>query len=248
MKKFNCLLLILLFIPCGIKANIMDKKEVVSINEKYYKTTYYLNPNYFPLSTISNSSSNSIEITKEEYDSIDEQIITNGNASVETTYKKLTTYILESGNYFRYKVVLTWKNFPKVRSYDIIAIGFYPSVKMRGTIPNFSQKYCKKNNDCKTITTNNPQKFTQGVGTTFKLPEGDLTSLSQTFYFDVEKNTDATIIKQIAAGDYSHSIRSVSLSEGKNYTATQNGISIIGTNANYFDDIGNATAVWTGNW
>ena len=245
MKKNMFLILIVILIgPSFVKANNDNIYKVVSFAEKYYKTVYYSSNDYSTMSINPGLYFKTEEISKEEYD---HNVMVNA-ASIETTYKKLTTYILKSGDYYRYKVVLSWKNFPKIRSYDIIGIGFYPSVKIKGTTLFFTQEYCKKSEGCKTSTTHNPQKFSSGAGTSFKLPEGDLTSLTQTFYFNVDKNTDATIVKQSAAGDYAHAIKTVSISQAKNYTVNSLGISVVGTNANNFDGIDSATAIWTGKW
>ena len=96
-------------------ANSSTDFRIISQSEKYYKT-YGL--------------TNTTEITKNEYDEAEiNEKNQRGNGASETTYKKLTTSILSNGSRYRYKTVLTWKNFPSVRSYDVIGIGHYSNVK-----------------------------------------------------------------------------------------------------------------------
>lgn len=161
--------------------------------------------------------------------------------------KKLTTYILTNGSYYRYKAVLNWKTFPKVRSYDTIAIGHYASVEKRGSV-YFSQTYCDLNNDCRTIQAYYPQTFSTGSAATFKVPSGDLSSLSQTIYFDVQKSVDATVISQKAAGDYAHAVQTVTVAQAKNFSVSTLGINFNSSSVNLYDEISPATALWSGSW
>lgn len=228
--------------------------ELVSESTKYYKTvTYYrndislsnimLNANYIPYSE-------TIEITEDEYLNADEDnyIIYANPVSVETTYKKMTSSILSNGSYYRYKNVLVWKNMPATRSYDIIAIGFFQSVKLHGS-SYFLQEYCYTSGTCSSTTSNSPQVFSSGAGTTFKLPTGTLSSLSQTFYFDVEKNTTSTIASQYAYSDYAHATSTISLANAKKYTVSQSlGIVLDSSVESYYDTISTANASWSGSW
>ncbi len=241
--------------PISIFAKETDEDgfEVVSKEEKYYKTVTPNNNTAYALKNIGSLSNNNdlgytVEITKEEYDNYDEsrnQPYT--SSSIETSLKKLTTYILTNGSYYRYKAVLNWKSFPKVRSYDTIAIGHYASVEKRGSI-FFSQTYCDLNNDCRTIQAYYPQSFPAGSAATFKVPSGDLSSLSQTIYFDVQKSVDATVISQKAAGDYAHAVKTVTVAQAKNFSVSTLGINFKSSSVNLYDEISPATALWKGNW
>ena len=137
----------------------------------------------------------------------------------------MTTSITKNGNYYRFKNVLHWKSIPSTRSYDIIGIGHYQSVAIYGTT-HFNQEYCFNSGACYNSTTNYPQIFSSGAGTSFQLPSGSLSSLDQTFYFDVQKNTSATITTLKAVGDYSHATSSISLENSKKYTINISGISL----------------------
>lgn len=226
---------------------IVSAEEIDSSHEetKYYKTMTYENMELGEKQIITLTT----EITQEEYDNVNVETvnISRASASTETTYKKMTTTITQNGNYYRYKNRLVWKNIPKVRSYDIIGIGFLASVKVKGNT-FFEQDYCYDSGSCYTSTTNYPQTFSTGVGTSFAIPTGDLSSLSQTFYFDVEKNTSYTIVSQKAYGDYSHATSTVSLANSKKYSVASGGISLDTTIYNSYDAINKATASWSGSW
>jgi hypothetical protein len=223
---------------------------VVSENIKYYKTVTYKNNNQL-YSLNNNFISETFEVSEEEFNLglKNSNIVLYGYSGViETNYKKMTTTIASNGNYYRYKVVLNWKNIPATRSYDIIGIGFLGSVKVRNDL-NFIQEYCTSSSSCTSSTANYPQIFTSGAGTTFKLPTGTLTSLKQTLYFDVEKNTTSTIILQEAYGDYSHATSSISLTNAKKFSVVANvGISLNSSITSYYDAIGVAKAGWEGTW
>ena len=194
--------------------------------------------------------SNTYEISENEYEEINQ--ITNEDCNnrtsvtVETTYKKMTTTIAQNGNYYRYKNVLIWKNIPSTRSYDIIGIGHYASVKVAGNI-HFVQTY-KKNGITYTTNSSYEKIVSNGVGVVFKVPTGTLSSLKQELYFDVEKNVNATIIKQIAAGDYSHATTNISLNDAKKFTINTTGILLDNSIYSSYDDINTATVIWTGTW
>lgn len=227
-----------------------DEYEIVSQEEKYFKTVTF--PNFINSSTLSldNSyTSYTVEVTKEEYDSYkDNKISTYSGESIEEVYKKNTIYLLSNGSYYRYKTVVNWKNFPSVRSYDTIAIGHYASVKLRGTV-HFEQEYCETNGNCRTLNTHFPRTFDSGSAATFKLPDGSLKSLTQTLYFDVEKAvTDAKVIKQVAAGTYSHANRDVQLNPALTYRVSVSGIVYNDNYLKYFDRMQPVEATWQGSW
>lgn len=244
---FSIVLLTLMFLPLGVFADeTIDKGfSVVAQEEKYYKTVIPIINNLSKMDQ--NSKSYTVEVTKEEYESSN-NIQTYDYSYVETTYKRMTSYILTNGSYYRYKVTLHWKNFPKVRSYDTIAIGHNASVKVRGSI-NFDQTYCDLNNSCKTINIYYPKITTTGSGATFKLPTGDLTALSQTIYFDVEKNVnDAKVISQKAVGDYSHAVKTVTSTQARKYNISIIGITLDSSIIDSFDEMSSTTTLWEGSW
>lgn len=241
------LLIISIMIPLNTFALDNSVFEILSEESKYYKTTVIQqssNINSILLTPISYTE----EISKEEFDSYENNDInTNSTAFVESTYKKLTTTLSSNGSKYRYTVTLDWKNFPKVRSYDTIAIGHYASVRVSGGL-HFSQSYCISGGDCRTIQTYYPYTSDTGSAATFKVPKGTMTSLSQSLYFDVVKNTASTVISQRASGDYAHAIETVSVSKAMDYKVTNSGITYSASSYKSFDEISVAEAIWNGTW
>lgn len=252
-KKLRLIIAILLTIiiaPMSASAKeklINDEFELLAETTKYYKTI--TERNITQLDLLQFPTTRSIEITEEEYDAaqIDNIMQTFGSSTIETSYKKLVTSILSNGSMYRYKTTLTWKTMPKVRSYDSIAIGHYSSVRYNANF-NFTQTYCLTSGTCKTLTTYYPQYFTAGASATFKVPEGNLSSLSQTLFYDVTKNVNATIISQKAYGDYSHATDTVTVAQAQNFTVGTSGIQFNDNTSNYYDEIDPAVATWSGTW
>ncbi len=248
MKKGVLILLILMAIPIVVSA---EDKELVSVT-KYYKTINFANSENFAYSMNENTKSYSVEISKEEYESYKDNCLilplSATNGYTETNYKKMTTSIAKNGTTYRYKVILEWKTIPNTRSYDIIGIGFPSSVKPESSV-SFVQNYCYSNGDCDTETVYTPYIGTYGVGASFSLPSGSLSSLNQILYVDMEKaNNSSTIIKQYAYGDYAHATETISYSNAQKYTVESGGIILKSTIANYYDSINTANATWTGSW
>lgn len=242
MKKKFLLLLFIYMLPCIVFAS--DDFEVLSEDIKYFKTiTHNVGCDLY---SFNDSLSESYEIAKEEYEQ--QSSVSERSTTIETTYKKMTTSILSVNSYYRYKVKLEWKNIPKVRSYDTIAIGFGASVKNLGS-PIFNEKYCVTNGNCYNVSGYVHSYIGRnGIGITFSVPTGKLDSLEQTMYFDVQKNTSSTIITQYAYGDYAHATKSVSLSKASDYTVTTGGINHSSDSITYYDEISTARATWSGSW
>lgn len=226
-----------------ILVNAQEDEEVVAETTKYYKTITF-NNSVCAVSGMCNDSI-TVEVSKEEYDNFVEP--ETRDTTVETTYKRLNSSITQVSGRFKYKALLTWKNMPSKRSYDIIGIGFYQSVRIENNDTFFHQDYCISGGSCQTTYLNYPQKFAGGAGTSFLLPSGTLTSLSEEFYFYVEKNTTATIIEQLAASDYAHATKTISLANSKKYTVGPTGITHNG-NSSYYDAMNSADAYWHGTW
>ncbi len=247
MKKFVVLFSILYAIsPLAIFASQIEEDILETFNTKYYKTVT-IQSSVQSFSNETNNNSYTVEISRDEYESYNPMIDAN-STTIETTYKKMTTSISKVDSHYRYTVTLEWKNIPKVRSYDTIAIGFPSSVKV-ATTPIFAENYCVTNDDCYTST---GYKYSyvgsNGVGVTFQVPTGNLSSLNQKMYFDVEKNTQSTILRQFAYGDYAHATSSVTLSDSKKYTVGTTGIVFESGVINKYDAIDCAETTWSGNW
>lgn len=247
LKKFFLYVLFALIVPFDVFA---AELEVASKVEKYYKTTVVNSgiSNYAETDSIHYLTTTE-EITEEEYNSFDENSIVPLSlyGYVETNYKKLTIEILKDASKFRYQATLDWKTIPKVRSYDTIAIGHYASVKASGTA-FFKQRYCATNGVCKTSSTYYPQTFVSGSSATFHLPTGDLTSLIQTFYFDIEKAVDETIIRQVVTADYAHAVKTVKITDAIKLSVSNAGIKLDNSIQDSYDEISPAEATWTGSW
>lgn len=240
-----------IMIPFVIKAeevnNENELETVLSETTKYYKTITFNDS--VCVAGLNNLCNNSItyEVSKEEYDSAPQnEVRTVNDALIETTYKRLTSTIAQSGTRYKYKANLYWKTIPSTRSYDIMGIGFYASVKVANDDIFFQQDYTKNGTNY-TSYTYYPQVFTNGGGCSFQLPSGTLTYLNQELYFYVEKNTTATIIQQLAAADYAHATSTISLNNSKKYEIDSTGITHNG-NSSYYDAMNSADAYWYGTW
>ena len=237
-------------LPVFVKAEALADDYVEST--KYIKTvTHYRSNPLQPLGTYNIADySVSYEVSEEEYNNAGTEAILTRDASgsFETTYKRMTVSISQNGSYYRYKNILFWKTIPAVRSYDIIGIGFYSNLQLHSGV-NFLQEYCYSGGSCTSSTTNYPQTFTAGAGTTFKLPTGSLYYLKETMYFDLEKKVNVTLITQDAYGDYSHATSTITLNNAKKYSVVgSSGIVLDSSITSYYDSISCAHAYWTGTW
>ena len=222
------------------------ESEIIKEETKYLKT---ITKNSDGLLN-NKKSSISYEITEDEYNKANRvnNITNDSSGTTETTYKKLTVSISNNGSYYRYKATLVWKNFPTIRSYDIMAIGFYSNLKPHSNI-NFIQEICYSGGTCLSNNEGTRATFNSGVGVSFALPTGSLSSLKQILYFDVEKKNSTTLVMQDAYADYAHAVRNVSSSDSKKYSVIgSSGIVLQSSVENYYDAIDPAHAVWYGTW
>lgn len=243
-KKIFILLLIFYLFPTIAKAMELDY-TLVSQSEKYFKTTIINNDaNLYS----SESNLHTVEITKEEYDNYNENTLMPKGNIVQTEYKKMTVQILENGTKYKYIAILEWKNMPKVRSFDTLAIGFYQSVK--ATQLTFNTYYCINNSTCYTQYNYYSKNSSTGVGATFELPTStSVKTLKHTLTVTVDKNvTDATIIEQKATADYSHATKVVTLSQAQDYNINTTGIHFQNNISSYYDDISFASTTIECNW
>ena len=269
MKKRVLLLLIvavLLVIPTIVKANENDNSSsyntknavLVGTTTRYLKTiNVYENVEKDSFGNIVKAdlvSSDTYDLTKEEYDNADidvsKTLVTRSTTTVETTYKRMTTTLSYSNNTYRYQNQVNWKNFPSVRSYDVIGIGHYSDVTISGS-PYFELEYYTTMGIHFKTYYYNSSSFSMGESATFMLPLPNLSSLSIYYYYDVQKtNPYGTVTSQVAAGDYAHGIdSSLTLSEALNHdVAATLGIVHDSSVANKFDTINEAEVYWSGSW
>lgn len=246
-KIISYLLVVLLIIPINALALAQnsDELKIVSQNTKYYKTIEYIE-NDSLLYSNKKPLVETIEITKEEFDNSEDIMKPNQSTIINTSYKRMTSTILKNGNGYRYSNEVFWKKTPATRSYDIIAIGFNKNVKVKSNV-SFKLEYTNASGNIVTSTTNYLQTFTTGVGTVFELPSGDVTNITVTLSFDVEKNTTETLYAQDIYGDYAHATSEISLTDAKKFTVNDAGIILNGT-SNYYDEISTANVTYIGTW
>lgn len=258
MKRKIFALFLFLSFPFFVNAETIENDEegynLVSINEKYYKTTNVIkksNINLFSNEINENDIilSYTTEITEEEYENVNdkEEMQTYSSSNyVQTEYKKLTVSILENGAAYMYKAVLDWRKMPAVRSHDIIAIGFYNSV--RASSINYQTYYCLTNGSCSTIQGYTGKTTSTGAGAVFQLPtSSDVKSIQNTLKVYVVKDVNSTIIEQMAVADYAHATKTISDTNANNYTINTVGISHQGTSS-YFDNMAYVSTKINCNW
>ena len=223
-------------------ANKDIESSLEAVSTKYYVST----SRYDSLGRV--IFSNTTEVSEAEYN--DSSIMTrNGTAEIETAYKRMTTTISQAGTKYRYKVTLTWKQMPKVRSYDIIGIGLEPALVYRNSSLVFNQTYCISNNCTNTATYSMANYSTAGAGVSFKLPTStSITGLRSYFYYDVSKEYDGTLTVMYADGDYAHATSSITAGNATGFYVNQVGIMLDSGIASYYDSISSAEAEWNGSW
>ena len=193
--------------------------------------------------------SNTSEVTEEEYN--DDMILNmRSTATTQTTYKKMVTTIAQAGTKYRYKVTLTWRQLPKVRSYDIIGIGVIPSIVSISSDMVFNQTYCISNSCTNTNTYFTDIYSLAGAGVSFKLASNSgITGLRSYLYFDVSKqNPSQTLTEQYADGDYSHATSNIASYLSADFYVNQTGIVLNADISGYYDAITSAEAAWSGTW
>ena len=258
MKKImKFMFVIMLIIPFIVSAETIEDSEIVAESIKYIKTvTIYNNSSVMRNAGFGEISSITTEVTKEEYDNAEPTttavapLTLEAGIQTETTYKRLSTRIYSYGNYFKYTTNLYWKNIPKVRSHDIIAIGHYDDVELYDTeLVGFSQDYCRSANNCYTNAVGTDVIGTYGTAVVFKVPSDTLISLEQTLDFIVVKTVNWTVTEQVAAGDYAHATSTISASRAaSNLVVNIMGLSLGSTIEDYYDTTPAAIADWEGSW
>lgn len=220
------------------------KGKIVSQETKYYKTTYPTTRLY-----TTNVTPITEEITKEEYDTIGNQLTRGTTTSFETTAKKITTTISEVSGKYRYNISTNWKTMPPVRSYDLIGIGFNNNVKLSGKT-TFAQVFCVTSQvaTCSSTTAHSLKNTSTGIGASFVLKSGEYKIITVGLYFDVAKNTSSTITSQIAAGHYIHATSTVPYDPINSISLGNYGIIIDGSMKPYYEFIDPVKSTWSGSW
>ena len=244
-KVYGIIIAMIMIIPMLVSA-----EELVGEEVKYYKSYEYGNIGSIYSFGSDNIINTTVEITEEEFNNAPKEENLRGTSVIHTNYKRLTTRLYANGLYYRYEAALLWKQYPAKRSWDIIAIGFYASVRPTGGI-SFQQEYCNLNGDCYYASTHYPQQFSSGVGTSFKLPTTTgLTLLEQTLSFNVTKtNPNSTIINQVACGDYAHATSNITQATSMDYDVDYGTcIELDNSITGYYDTTPAAIVNWSGTW
>lgn len=266
MKKNRIILLLLVvsifmfpFLVNAENSNVSqyDESNAILINKttKYLKTvTEYTDVERDSYGNIINGniiSSNTYELTKEEYENSDFENteVTRGYTTVTANYRIMTTSLTYSNGTYRYKNSVGWTSMPSVRSYDVIGIGHYSDVTISGS-PHFVLEYYTTSGTHFTSYFYTAQSWSRGKSATFSLPLPNLSSLTITYYYDVQKVNSGTITSQLASGDYAHGIdSSLTLSQAMNHEVIQSlGILHDSSVANKFDTVPEANVYWSGTW
>lgn len=190
---FSCMLL---FCYTNCYANEMNENS----NIKYYKTIYNLTNN--------ESVTNEINVYEYEQES---NIMTLGT-SVITEYKKLA--ITTSNNIVN--LTLEWKNMPKYRSYDVIAI--------RGENVNFNTsgilgtQFYNNDNINYTSQTKNTKVYSNGVGISMNLVDN-----ASSYTLELKASYTKTNANAKIYGSYQHAQTNVTLAQSQKYTISSNG-------------------------
>lgn len=221
--------------------NFEQNKDIESTlevqNTKYYKTVY----------TDLSGNSYSTEISKEEYDNQSKTVTP--RATVTTSYKTMTSSLTRnSDNTFRYKVSVSWTNIPSTRSYDIIGIGFNDEVYISSLV-NFVYYYCNTSNECTTSSAfYDKKKLSTGGSAVYKVPSGSLAALTASLYYDVSKNTTATLTGLSMYGDYAHATTNVTPTLYTEHTVNNSGLQLYSSIISKYDAIPYAQSSWIGTW
>ena len=231
----------------------MNKEEIdnantdnpdIAVAVKYYKTT--------TTTKYGSTTHETTEVTEEEYNNSENyNNMIRASGEVNTSYKKLYASVTPSTNYagkMTYRVYMHWKTMPKVRSNDIIGMGFDSTVVSMAYTPNFKQLYTV-NGYTYTSQSAYVKTFSNGAGAVFDLHD-TATTLNQELTFEVNKrNANSTVTEQETAGDYAHAVETVSGSTANNnYVASPLGLSLYNAINSKYDDMSAANVIWTGSW
>jgi hypothetical protein len=139
---------------------------------------------------------------------------------------------------------------PKVRSYDIIAIGHYNDVELWDpTVVGFMQNYCYSQNNCYVTSDTTEVQKEYGTAEVFHLPNQSIISLEQTLTFTVKKAVSWTIDEQVAAGDYAHATSNTFASiAANNLRIGVGGLILPDVIYDTYDTTPAAIATWSGTW
>ena len=190
--------------------------------KKYYKTVY---PTY--------GNSYTVEVTEDEYNNHDDVSL---RGYVETTYKTIVSTISTiNSSTSRFKVSESWKNIPVVKSYDVIGVGFNGNIHIDNGI-TFNYTYTLSSGATYTESTYYFKNYSSTGGTTtFKLPNS-FVGLSSMMYYNVVKDTGASVSSLYMCGDYAHATTTVTGNQAASHDVDIGGINFSSSVVNKFDE------------
>lgn len=256
--------------------------RVLERKSRFYKTTIVYNNNNIQTNSLNNNFKViNEEISEEEYNSL--SVEDNSNSlnnyypgTTSTTFKKLTSSIIQVGDIYRLKADLEWKNMPKQRSSDILTLAHND---LTSPIPssNYFQQIWIYDNPCQNssqrgTSSDGSWKITKDFyGKVFTLPSDKtcstqpsdpliaptikamkITSLSSYMYYNINKITSPIHVID-AYADYAHATKKVDLNTAFNFGFDGNnlnaGISFSPSIETSYDEMNTAHTSWDGlNW
>lgn len=215
MKKIIIFLMLLVVycIPTFVSAKEIDRFYInqndVSIDlDTYNKLCDIYSKHY--VETITQDEYNALkennlnDVIVEEYI---EEGIQNRGSYFSTNAKAVR--LIKNGNYVT--MMASWKNVPNVKTYDVIAVRF-DRVTLNGTY-TFKQTYVS-NGSLKVSYDSYNKRFTNGFGSSFKVPNGTNLEISLTFMV----SGSGTVY-----GSYQHASTATTLAESQKYTLSSLG-------------------------
>ncbi|MDE5630036.1 MAG: hypothetical protein K2I70_00400 [Bacilli bacterium] len=170
--------------------NIYSKEFIDNLDEKEYNL-------------IVNSDLSNISV---KY--INDKVYSTYSLVHETTYKQLK--IINNNGYVT--LMLSWKQQPKIRSYDVIGVRYDSGCSLDSF--SFKQIYVKDNTSH--VSKNGEYKLaTNGLGLTFKVETGSV--VTSTLSFSVKGSCRMY-------GSYQHAQASLSLKDAKDYQISSSGL------------------------
>ena len=234
-------------------ANKDIEGRVLGEARKYYKTTTYMRNGIKTMVRTEISQEEALQAKELHAQNPSRGPVGNYYNGIfdDSVILNVTRIIGVNNTYMRYKVDNEWYVIPSDRYYDIIGIGIEDNKVQVGSTIVFRQNWTKSDGtDGQDLTGYVKQMSTGGLGI-IKLPNGSLTDLESTLYFNVrKKNGVGTITTLYAGGDYAHAISNVNPDNLYNSLSASvaSGIIIGGGYSTSYLEHSSAAASFVGTW
>ena len=241
--------------------NRMEKEEflankdldatLLSTSKKYVKVTTMMR-NGIEITTSS-------EITEEEYNELQENIVPNRGPSgnfydgmVVVGSFTMTASIAAIGNiYMRYMNNVEWSSDLANKHHDIIGIGIEYNKVQLASVAVLNEHWDATDGSSGGTGVCAPKYVGSGALAVFELPSVPVQYVDVAFYFNVRKQSNVgTITSLYAVGDYAHASSDVTPSNLLSHISISDttGITIDSTYSAYFTNMPEATASFIGTW